>query len=93
MNKTLIQNTNITLKEFKELLFNKFKAYPMMKMNYKNKVFTITNTYYDDISITQDMLNSFCNELVSAEISSNANFLSNHASCAIGDESNMASFS
>ena len=66
MNKTLIQNTNITLKEFKELLFNKFKAYPMMKMNYKNKVFTITNTYYDDISITQDMLNSFCKKAVSS---------------------------
>jgi hypothetical protein len=70
MNKTLIQNTNITLKEFKKLLFDKFKAYPMMKMNYKNKVFTIINTYYDDISINQDMLSSFCNELgISCELS------------------------
>lgn len=63
MNKTLIPNTNITLKEFKELLFGKFKAYPMTKTNYKNKTFTIMNTHYDNISITQNMLSSFCNEL------------------------------
>jgi hypothetical protein len=51
------------LKEFKELLFSKFKAYPIMKTDYKNQVFIITNTYYNSISITQDMLSSFCNEL------------------------------
>ena len=70
MNNKSIQNTNITLKEFKELLFDKFKAYPMMKTDYKNQVFIITNTYYDDISITQDMLSSFCNELgINCELS------------------------
>jgi hypothetical protein len=70
MNNTLIQNTNITLKEFKELLFGKFKAYPMMKTDYKNQVFIITNTYYNSISITQDMLSSFCNELgINCELS------------------------
>ena len=49
-----------------------------MKMNYKNKVFTITNTYYDDISITQDMLSSFCNELgISCELS----YTNQHMKC------------
>jgi hypothetical protein len=78
MNKTLIQNTNITLKEFKKLLFDKFKAYPMMKTNYKNQVFTIINTYYDDVSITQDMLSSFCNEL---GISCELGYTNQHMKC------------
>ena len=30
-----LPNTDITLKEFKELLFKQFIAYPMMKTNYK----------------------------------------------------------
>ena len=63
MNKVLIPNTNITLKEFKELLYNKFKAYPMMRVNYKNNTFTISETYYEKVSITQNKLSSFCNKL------------------------------
>ena len=70
MNNKLIQNTNITLKGFKELLFDKFKAYPIMKTDYKNQVFIITNTYYDGTSVTQDMLSLFCNELdINCELS------------------------
>jgi len=63
MNKTLIPNTNITLKEFKELLFEKFKAYPMIYTNYKKNIFSISETYYENISITQNNLSSFCNKL------------------------------
>jgi hypothetical protein len=41
-----------------------------MKTDYKNQVFIITNTYYNSISITQDMLSSFCNELgINCELS------------------------
>ena len=64
MNKVLIPNTNITLKEFKELLYNKFKAYPMMRVNYKNNIFTISETHYEKVSITQNKLSSFCNKLI-----------------------------
>ena len=63
MNKTLIPNTNIILKDFKELLYNKFKAYPMMRVNYKKNIFSISETYYENISITQNNLSSFCNKL------------------------------
>jgi len=63
MNKTLIPNTNITLKEFKELLFEKFKAYPMIYTNYKKNIFSISETYYENISITQNNLSSFCKKL------------------------------
>lgn len=63
MNKVLIPNTNITLKEFKELLYNKFKAYPMMRVNYKNNTFTVSETHYEKVSITQNKLSSFCDKL------------------------------
>ena len=38
-NSKLIPNTNTTVKEFKELAFKKFKAYPMMRINYKKNQF------------------------------------------------------
>ena len=41
VNNTALPNTNITLKEFKELLYNKFKAYPLMFTDYKNNTFII----------------------------------------------------
>ena len=63
VNNTALPNTNITLKEFKELLYNKFKAYPLMFTDYKNNTFIITNTFYENIDITQDKLSMFCNEL------------------------------
>ena len=34
-NSKLVPGTNITIKEFKELAFEKFKAYPMMRVNYQ----------------------------------------------------------
>ena len=63
MNNIILPNTNITLKEFKELLYNKFKAYPTMITNYKNNTFLIRNTFYDGIDITQHKLQIACNEL------------------------------
>ena len=63
MNDIVLPNTNITLKEFKELLYNKFKAYPFMVTNYKNNTFLIRNTFYDSVSITQHKLQIACDEL------------------------------
>ena len=63
MNNIILPNTNITLKEFKELLYNKFKAYPTMITNYKNNTFLIRNTFYDGIDITQHKLQIACDEL------------------------------
>ena len=63
VNNIVLPNTNITLKEFKELLYNKFKAYPFMVTNYKNKTFLIRNTFYDGIDITQHKLQIACDEL------------------------------
>jgi len=62
-NNKIIPNTDITLKQFKKLLYNKFKAYPMMFTDYKNNIFVISNTFYDDINITQRKLSMFCNKL------------------------------
>lgn len=62
-NNKLIPNTNVTIKEFKELVFKKFKAYPMMRMNYQKNQFEIVNTFYENVSITQDKLVSFCKKL------------------------------
>ena len=59
----LIPNTNVTVKEFKELIFEKFKAYPLMRMNYQKNQFEIVNTFYENVSITQDKLVSFCKKL------------------------------
>ena len=61
-NKTL-PNTNITLKEFKELLFEHFKAYPSMRTDYKKNVFVVGETYYDKIEIKQNKLCTFCDSL------------------------------
>jgi hypothetical protein len=63
LNNQKLPNTNITLKEFKELLFQQFKAYPSMQTNYKNKTFIISNTYYENISIEVEQLCSFCSKL------------------------------
>jgi hypothetical protein len=63
VNHITLPNTNITLKKFKELLYNKFKAYPIMITNYKNNTFLIKNTFYDDIDITQHKLQIVCDEL------------------------------
>jgi hypothetical protein len=63
VNNKVLPNTNITLKQFKEMLYDKFKAYPSMYTDYKDNVFIITNTYYEKISITQRKLSLFCNKL------------------------------
>jgi hypothetical protein len=63
MNNQKLPNTDITLKEFKELLFQHFKAYPMMKTDYKNKTFIISETYYKNISVKIKQLCSICDEL------------------------------
>lgn len=63
VNNMILPNTNVTLKEFKELLYNKFKAYPIMITNYKNNTFLIKNTFYDGIDITQYELQMVCDEL------------------------------
>jgi hypothetical protein len=62
-NSKLIPNTGVTVKEFKELAFKKFKAYPLMRMNYQKNQFEIVNTFYKNVSITQDKLVSFCKKL------------------------------
>jgi hypothetical protein len=59
INNKFIPNTNITLKQFKELLYNKFKVYPIMQTNYKDNTFIIT----DSFDVTQRKLSSFCNKL------------------------------
>lgn len=62
-NSKLIPNTGVTVKEFKELAFEKFKAYPLMRMNYQKNQFEICPTFYDgNINITKDKLISFCEE-------------------------------
>lgn len=63
INNKLIPNTNITLKQFKELLYNKFKAYPSMRTDYRNNTFIVSNTFYDNIDITQHKLSLFCDKL------------------------------
>ena len=63
LNNLMLPNTNITIKDFKKLLYNEFKAYPMMFTNYKNNTFTIKNTFYENIDITQHKLVMFCDEL------------------------------
>jgi len=63
-NSKLIPNTNTTVKEFKELAFKKFKAYPMMRINYQKNQFEICPTFYDgNININRDKLTSFCKKL------------------------------
>jgi len=62
-NTKIIPNTSISVKEFKELIYNKFKAYPSMYTNYKKNQLEITNTFYDNVSITQSKLSSFCKKL------------------------------
>jgi len=62
-NSKLIPNTNTTVKEFKELAFKKFKAYPLMRVNYQKNQFEMCNTFYENISITKNKLISFCKEL------------------------------
>ena len=45
-NNKLISGTNISIKEFKELAFKKFKAYPLMCMNYqKNQLSLCSNRF------------------------------------------------
>ena len=62
-NHKLIPNTKVTVKEFKELAFEKFKAYPMMRMNYRKNQFEIVNTFYKNVNITSDKLVPFCKKL------------------------------
>ena len=59
----VIPNTSITVKEFKELIYNKFEAYPMMRMNYRKNQFEIVNTFYTSFYITQNKLVTFCKKL------------------------------
>lgn len=63
MNNQKLPNTDITLKEFKELLFKQFEAYPMMKTDYKNKTFIISKTYYDNVDIELKELYDLCDKL------------------------------
>jgi hypothetical protein len=63
MNNQKLPNTDITLKEFKELLFKQFEAYPMMKTDYKNKTFIISKTYYDNVDIELKELCDLCDKL------------------------------
>ena len=62
-NTKVIPNTSITVKEFKELIYDKFKAYPMMRMNYRKNQFEIVNTFYTSFHITQNKLVTFCKKL------------------------------
>ena len=80
INNKLIPNTNITLKQFKELLYEQFKAYPSMRTDYKNNTFTVSNTFYDNIDITQHKLSLFCNKL---GIGYKKCFNSNHSKCIV----------
>ena len=59
----VIPNTSITVKEFKELIYDKFEAYPMMRMNYRKNQFEIVNTFYTSFYITQNKLVTFCKKL------------------------------
>jgi hypothetical protein len=62
-NTKVIPNTSITVKEFKKLIYDKFKASPLMRINYRKNQFEIVNTFYDDVSITKKKLKKFCEEL------------------------------
>ena len=62
-NTKIIPNTSITVKEFKKLIYDKFKASPLMRINYRKNQFEIVNTFYDDVSITKKKLKKFCEEL------------------------------
>ena len=62
-NNQIIPNTKITVKEFKKLIYDKFKASPLMRLNYRKNQFEIVNTFYDDVSITKKKLQKFCKEL------------------------------
>jgi hypothetical protein len=62
-NNQIIPNTKITVKEFKKLIYDKFKASPLMRINYRKNQFEIVNTFYDDVSITKKKLKKFCEEL------------------------------
>jgi hypothetical protein len=59
----VIPNTDITVKEFKKLIYDKFKASPLMRLNYRKNQFEIVNTFYEDVSITKNKLQKFCKEL------------------------------
>ena len=59
----VIPNTSITVKEFKELIYDRFRAYPMMRMNYRKNQFEIVNTFYTSFYITQNKLVTFCKKL------------------------------
>lgn len=59
----VILNTSITVKEFKELIYDKFKAYPMMRMNYRKNQFEIVSTFYTSLYMTQNKLIKFCKKL------------------------------
>ena len=62
-NTKVIPNTSITVKEFKELIYDKFEAYPMMRINYRKNQFEIVNTFYTSFYITQNKLVTFCKKL------------------------------
>ena len=62
-NTKVIPNTDITVKEFKELIYDRFRAYPMMRMNYRKNQFEIVNTFYTSFYITQNKLSKFCKKL------------------------------
>lgn len=62
-NTKVIPNTDITVKEFKELIYDKFKAYPMMRMNYRKNQFEIVSTFYTSLYLTQNKLSAFCKKL------------------------------
>ena len=62
-NNKQIPNTEITVEEFKKLIFEKFKAYPLMRLDYRKNQFEIVNTFYENISITQDKLIPLCEEI------------------------------
>ena len=63
INSKVIPNTDITVKEFKEMLFEKFKARPMTTANYRRPYLIIHQTFYDGIDITTNKLFKFCNNV------------------------------
>jgi hypothetical protein len=60
-NTKVIPNTDITVKEFKELIYDEFEI--MMRMNYRKNQFEIVNTFYTSFHITQNKLVAFCKKL------------------------------
>ena len=62
-NNKVIPNTDVTVKEFKKLIYDKFKVYPIMRMNYLKNQFELHNAFYDNVSITKSKLISFCKKL------------------------------